>query len=438
MKRLHSFTAITAALLGPTTAMPQSTQPARPPVTTATAPARTTYAEAFRDLYEHLGRRYPCFADKQIDWKKVGDDLLPRAAQAKNDSEFGLLCIQLVACLKDSHAYVERGSAQLPEPPLPRWDPGLACLLDDHERPAVFHVHPDGPAARAGVKPGMTILSVNGKPADAAIKECMQLTSTYIGYSSDRCLRYDAGHMFLRRHRRGEAVRLSVEELEGKSREFELTADLGPRYVPRLPVPIKGISDAAAVSWKRLENDIGYLYVRRINPNLPESLDRAIAELKGIRGLILDVRGNSGGGFDGVRALRNFIPDDPAEPKRPRYGGPIAMLIDERCISAGEGWASWFVANKRARLFGTTTAGGSSAKETYKLTNGLYQVTFAVRARRGFLDRPIEGRGLEPDVPVRCKAADLAVGKDTVLEAAREYLVILTSRVNPHSRPSRE
>ena len=144
--------------------------------------------------------------------------------------------------------------------------------------------------------------------------------------------------------------------------------------------------------------------------------------------MIIDVRGNSGGGFDGARAVRNFNVEDGVEPMRPRYAGPIAMLIDERCISAGEGWASWFVANKRARLFGAATAGASSAKETYTLSNGLYKVVFAVRARRGFLDRPIEGRGLVPDVPVRCSAADLAAGKDTVLETARRYLLALDTR----------
>ncbi|MGQ9648538.1 MAG: S41 family peptidase [Phycisphaerae bacterium] len=131
--------------------------------------------------------------------------------------------------------------------------------------------------------------------------------------------------------------------------------------------------------------------------------------------------------------MRNYRPNDPAEPKRPRYMGPIALLIDERCISAGEGWASWFVANKRARLFGAATTGASSQKETCALTNGMYKVTFAIRARRGFLDRPIEERGLEPDVPVRCEAEDLAVGKDTVAEATREYLTTLVSRQRPQS-----
>lgn len=98
------------------------------------------------------------------------------------------------------------------------------------------------------------------------------------------------------------------------------------------------------------------------------------------------------------------------------------MLVDERCISAGEGWASWFVARKRARLFGATTAGASSAKKTYTLANGKYKVTFPIKPYAGFLDRPIERQGIEPDVPVAVTAADIAAKRDTVLEAARQYL----------------
>ena len=100
----------------------------------------------------------------------------------------------------------------------------------------------------------------------------------------------------------------------------------------------------------------------------------------------------------------------------------MALLIDSRCISAGEGWASWFVANKRARLFGQATAGASSRKITYELKNGLYKVSFPVRAYTGYLDRPIERVGLVPDVQVCQSAQDLTEGRDTVLEAAKLYL----------------
>ena len=122
------------------------------------------------------------------------------------------------------------------------------------------------------------------------------------------------------------------------------------------------------------------------------------------------VRGNSGGGFDAGRSHRNFALDDVEEPERPRFKGPVALVIDARCVSAGEGWASWFIAQERARVFGETTAGASSRKRTYTLKNGLHRVTFPVKAYRGSLDRPIERRGLEPDIPMRQNARDLAAG----------------------------
>jgi len=91
--------------------------------------------------------------------------------------------------------------------------------------------------------------------------------------------------------------------------------------------------------------------------------------------------------------------------------------------------SSWFLARQRARVFGQTTAGASSRKIEYTLKNGLYRVSFPVKAYTGYLDRPIESRGLEPDVPVRPKAQDIAQGRDTVLLAAKSYL--LTQPLKP-------
>jgi C-terminal processing protease CtpA/Prc len=161
-----------------------------------------------------------------------------------------------------------------------------------------------------------------------------------------------------------------------------------------------------------------------------ERLDRAVGDLQTVRGLIVDVRGNTGGGFDADRALLNFTLDKPGvEPNRPRFRGPMALLIDEACISAGEGWASWFLAQHRARIFGRTTAGASSRKIEYTLKNGLYRVSLPVKAYTGYLDRPIESRGLEPDVPILPKAEDIAHARDTVLLAAQSYL--LTQKPDP-------
>jgi len=385
--------------------------------------AGVSYEEVFIDLYVTLERQYPCFGLKAIDWPAVGDELLPRARAAKSDNEFGIVCMELIARLEDSHARLLPGAAPLPEIDWPRWDPGFACLIDDKDRPVVYHVDPGGPADAAGLRPGMAIISIDGKSAAEALEGIMSFTRRYVGYSSERYLRYHAAQWIGRRMERGEIVALEVVTPEGRAREFKLPATTGVRCLPRLPVPIPTIADSGDVSWKMLEDGIGYIYVRRINRKLVPKLDAAVADLADAKGLVIDVRGNSGGGFDAARSHRNFDPDDPAEPERPRFAGPVALLIDARCISAGEGWASWFVAGDRARLFGEASAGASARKTEYTLENGLYKVRFPVKAYRGFLDRPIECRGLEGDVPVRQNAADIAAGRDTVLEAAKAYLL---------------
>jgi C-terminal processing protease CtpA/Prc/HEAT repeat protein len=394
-------------------------------ISTINVPAMT-YEEVLRDLHTYLGSVYPAFKIKNIDWKAVGDELLPLAKDVKSDDAFALLVQRMVARLEDSHAQVTPGSAKLPPIDFPRYDPGFACLIDDRGRPIVYHVDKGSPAERGGVKVGMTVLSVDGKPADDALKAWMDQQRTYTGYSSDRYLRYDAAKGFCRRMKQGDVVKVETEDVEGRKHAFELPATLDIRYLPRLPVPIDGVNDSGSVEAKKLGDGIGYIYVRRIKPDLPQGLDAALAKLGDIKGLIIDVRGNSGGGFDARDAFANFALNDagaaPANASRPRYKGPIALLLDERCISAGEGWASWFIATKRARTFGTTTAGASARKQTYTLTNGMFNVVVPVKTYTGSLDRPIERRGLEPDVPVRCAAGDLAAGKDTVLETARAYL----------------
>ncbi len=382
-----------------------------------------TYIMAFTDLYEKLGSNYPCFALKGIDWEAVGAELLPRAKQVKTNEEFGLLCMELVAHLEDSHAYLVAGSAELPSVPFPQWDPGFACLIDDRGKPVVYYVDRDGPAKKAGVKVGMTVLSVNGEPAGKYLEKRMREMRKYSGYSSERYLLYHAAQWLGRQVDRGTTVEFKMQALDGKTHMFKSPATVGVRYLPRRPVQVPGTPDTANVSWTKLGDDIGYIYVRRIRDDLIDKLDKAVGELGNARGMIIDVRGNSGGGFDSQRSHINFMTDDATEHDRPKFKGPIALVIDARCISAGEGWASWFIANKRARVFGEATAGASARKIVYKLTNDLYKVRYPVKVYKGFLDRPIERRGLEPDVPVKQNARDLAAGRDTVLEAAKRYLL---------------
>jgi len=196
------------------------------------------YHEAFVALFKELGEHYPCFELKGIDWPAVGEEMLPRAKEVENNEQFGRLCMELVARLEDSHAHVGRGSQDPPVPPFPAWDPGFACLIDDRGKPVVYYVDRNGPAEAAGVRVGMTVVSLNGKPAQEAIEACMEQSSRYVGYSSRRYLRYQAARWFVRQMHKGDMVALEMQEPNGTTRTFELPATCPVRYLPRLPGPL--------------------------------------------------------------------------------------------------------------------------------------------------------------------------------------------------------
>ncbi len=383
-----------------------------------------SFSQSFDELFKHLEHVYPNFKLKGIDWAAVGQELRPRAALARTPRDFGLLVLELIAKLEDSHATVIAGRADPPRPELPEWEPGLYCLIDDRGLPVVYAVSPGSSAAKAGIAPGSAIVSVNSVSAQVLMREWIERTRRYYGYSSERNLKYDAARLFLSQATRNQQLLIKTLDPQGREESVILLADGNARRAPRLPVKRPGISENADISWGPLSDRLGYIAIRRIRAGLEPTLDRAIADLGDLKGLVLDLRGNSGGGFDVNTAFVNFEATDrkSAGAARPRYQGPIALLIDERTISAGEGWASWFVANKRAKLFGATSAGASCRKEIYTLTNGLYRVVVPVKAYTGFLDRPIERRGIEPDFAVGYRAKDLAEGRDTIVEAALTWL----------------
>lgn len=379
------------------------------------------YFETYCKLYEAIEKEYPFFELKNIDWEEEGYRLSAKLDNIKDDSEFGLLCMELIAKLKDSHSQLLNGESNIPDVNFPKWDCGFACLEDNNGQAVIYYLDPEGPALKAGVKIGMIVQQINSLTVDDAIKKASTLRSRYVGYSSQRYLDYHAYRFFVRQKNQGDIVKLKLVDIEGNSYSFALPAILPPKYIPRLPVPIEGINESENISWKILENNIGYIYVRRIKQDLISLLDKAVEELSDSKAIIIDIRGNSGGGYDSKLAHLNFNKSDKSQENKPQYDGPLALLIDSRCISAAEGWASWFIADKRAVVFGTATAGASSRKKNYTLKNRLYKAKYSIKGYKGSLYRLIEQKGLEPDFNIKPKATDIASGRDTVLEAAKEY-----------------
>lgn len=170
-------------------------------------------------------------------------------------------------------------------------------------------------------------------------------------------------------------------------------------------------------------------YVHAVLDALPEDA----ADDGTVKGVIIDLRGNTGGNmYPMIAAIHRFLPDDnilrfksrkftmPVTKDfvlssvgielQPGIDCPVALLTDEKTASSGEATLLCFRGLENTRTFGAPTAGYASANSPYPMPDGskLVLTVSCDMARTGeiFCDDPIE-----PDVAT-----------DQPLEAALSWL----------------
>jgi carboxyl-terminal processing protease len=108
-------------------------------------------------------------------------------------------------------------------------------------------------------------------------------------------------------------------------------------------------------------------------------------------------------------------------PRPQTFTGPLAMLVDGVSASTAEIFAGGLQALKRARVFGTQSAGAALPSVIRQLPNGDgFQYAQANYISEG--GQPLEGRGVTPDVKVTQSREALLHGHDRVIDAAVEWI----------------
>jgi carboxyl-terminal processing protease len=166
---------------------------------------------------------------------------------------------------------------------------------------------------------------------------------------------------------------------------------------------------------------------------MPE-FERAITDLRGAPGIILDLRGNPGGlavmamglagwfvagegQLLGTMQSRTAKTDYEINPRLEPYTGKLAILVDGSSASTAEILAQGLKDLGRARIFGTRTAGAALPSAIIQLPDGdRFQYPEAnYTSAKG---RVLEGNGVEPDVVVPPTIPALLAGHDLALESA--------------------
>ena len=371
------------------------------------------------------------FEVKDVDWKAVRKEMTKAAGKVKTDQEHYVQLWRLLARLEDGHAQVRTTDAtksikwQEPE----KTGPGMFwCRVGKK----VYVKNAFGTAAEVGIEPGWEVLKVDGEaPAKWLEAKVEELTDVW-SFSTDHQAMFYACHWGLAAPI-GSRMKLELKNAKEKKVKKTITFDKasttpwGPAFYP------EGTERHKDVYFAKRADGWGYLQVRRCKGDLPEQVDHALAQLGNVPGLILDFRGNSGGGFDHDAMLGRFVPEGhqltfakrvgSAGPAQ--YGGPIVVIVDATARSAGETGSGMFKEDGRAYMIGESpTAGMSSSKTTIELPSGLFELYVSVASNKGRFNegRGIEGIGVIPHELVEFDPEDLANGVDTLIEAAAARL----------------
>ncbi len=213
----------------------------------------------------------------------------------------------------------------------------------------------------------------------------------------------------------------------------------------RLPTPLPTVVGIDIVAGK---DGIGYVRVSSFQDHTVGELDRAIQRLKarGLRALILDLRGNTGGTFTaGIQMSQRFVPagilattqgQSPEFANRvftsdsgmSAYDFPVVMLVDGKTMSSGEIVASAMKDHQRATLIGMPTFGKGAIQCPIRLhaadgtqeRSGTVILTIAnVYSPRGVA---LHGNGVTPDILEADPQRQLLIAIERAVAIANEMM----------------
>jgi C-terminal processing protease CtpA/Prc len=114
------------------------------------------------------------------------------------------------------------------------------------------------------------------------------------------------------------------------------------------------------------------------------------------------------------------------------YKGKTVMLIDERAISQAEATGLSFEAANHTIFIGSHTAGANGDITNINAPGGIFIVFTGVAVKHAD-GRQLQRIGLVPDIEIKPTLEGIQNGRDEVLEAAIQYL-ILNCPVNEENR----
>ncbi|UEQ74636.1 peptidase S41 [Chryseobacterium arthrosphaerae] len=357
------------------------------------------------------------------DWKEVLPEFIPKFADAKNETDYTLAALEIIARIHDTHANIWGSNKVLDKYFGARHVP--VKLIFAENKAVVSSYINDQLGKESGLQTGDIITEINGKPVDPIVKELLKISPasnypTQLRDIAKKLLRSNSETMNIKISRNGKTESLTVKTFEPK----ELN-----------------IKKEQKDFFKMLDNQTGYFYMGSADG---KKLSESFSQLKNTKGIVIDLRSYPSDfvvfsmgkllkkdSSDFVKftqttnqmpGLFTFTPNLGVEGSgAEHYKGKIAILINETTQSSAEYHTMAFRTAPNSKVFGSTTAGADGNVSRILLPGNISTMISGIGI---YYPDGIETQriGIVPDVEIKPTLEGIKNGKDEVLDKALAWI----------------
>jgi len=203
---------------------------------------------------------------------------------------------------------------------------------------------------------------------------------------------------------------------------------------------------SCGIRYRILDDNIGYVYIPSFQTSIGSgNVDNILRHLLLCRGLIIDIRGNSGGQLDNAEIVASHFVNEETlvgylqhktgpghsefsemqeqilkPSKGMRWQKKVALITNREVYSAANEFTKYLKCCDNVIQVGDQTGGGAGMPFSSELPNG-WTVRFSACPMYD-RDRQSTEFGIAPDYDVSLDYFDFLSGRDTLIEFAREIL----------------